>query len=712
MIPESSPSYGTGLLDLINQSVGVARTASLKLKLISRSQGFGCHASCCLPDLVSVVVTVFISKVFPICSQPMAQNNESLKSEPKSENAHLSCVNCLETPISSFDILNSYRPPGRNPSAVSAAAALILQAAVDSQNQRKQRSLSNVSPLSNPILKVQCPSPPDDNAAAAAAAAAVSMISRPMSHSPNTNSKITAALALAMAASSPPSTCPSSSSSGQLAEQCSAEFRSENPSQSIGMLFRSPVGGYESVDGGGNGEFNFPPTSLNSGNIPSFASLNSSTVPPELSASACLANAMLLPASLVTALGQTMHAGPYHQTSSPAYLPTIGNVSSSFSLTSNSDPATTFSVAMSAASPTNLDAGRFSSASRTSSVTLHEDGSRKREQRLLKNREAARECRRKKKEYVRFLERRVTILESQNQQLIDELQNMKALCAAAAAAGDGQLRLSGTGSAATACRTSPTAGIDRRQADGVDYVDAASPRPTHPSTATGVPADCKLPSRIPAQDCESDHLSSPDRQQFGNRTTANLFSTGGCAPDTKLPSIGGGSRGQLVADLAFLKSASERPPGSSVAAAAASHGALLLQSVASSALSSLKTRYSAPTSDDNFVRQSGRLPAKKMALADQDASPPLSQGSCVRVPETLGENHYGASDWYACEAGKNYSSVEQQRSVDPLSPRIPPLKRALRKLDIERHRLSLPADSLPHTTETVEKHEQIASAEQ
>ncbi|VDK29952.1 unnamed protein product [Dibothriocephalus latus] len=312
----------------------------------------------------------------------MAQNDDSLKSEPKSENTHLSCVNCLETPISSFDLLN-YRSPGRDPSAVSRAAALILQAAVDSQNQRKKRSLSSVSPLSNPILKVQCPSPPDDNAAAAAA---VSMISRPMSHSPNTNSKITAALALAMVASSPPSTCPSSSSSGQLAEQCSSEFRGENPPQSIGMLFRSPVGGYESVDGGGNSEFNFPPTSLNSGNISSFTSLNSNTVPSELSASACLANAMLLPASLVTALGQSMHAGSYHQTSSPAYLSTIGNVSSNFSLTSNSDPATTFSVAMSAASPSNVDTGRFSSTSRTSSVTLHEDGSRKREQRLLKNR--------------------------------------------------------------------------------------------------------------------------------------------------------------------------------------------------------------------------------------------------------------------------------------------------------------------------------------
>ncbi|VDD78244.1 unnamed protein product [Mesocestoides corti] len=44
-------------------------------------------------------------------------------------------------------------------------------------------------------------------------------------------------------------------------------------------------------------------------------------------------------------------------------------------------------------------------------------------------REAARECRRKKKEYVRCLERQVTILQNQNHQLIEELQKMKALCA-------------------------------------------------------------------------------------------------------------------------------------------------------------------------------------------------------------------------------------------------------------------------------------------
>ena len=45
----------------------------------------------------------------------------------------------------------------------------------------------------------------------------------------------------------------------------------------------------------------------------------------------------------------------------------------------------------------------------------------------LSCREAARECRRKKKEYVRCLENRVAILESQNQALIGELRALKEL---------------------------------------------------------------------------------------------------------------------------------------------------------------------------------------------------------------------------------------------------------------------------------------------
>ncbi|XP_030632951.1 cyclic AMP-dependent transcription factor ATF-1 [Chanos chanos] len=56
-----------------------------------------------------------------------------------------------------------------------------------------------------------------------------------------------------------------------------------------------------------------------------------------------------------------------------------------------------------------------------------DDPQMKREIRLAKNREAARECRRKKKEYVKCLENRVAVLENQNKTLIEELKTLKDL---------------------------------------------------------------------------------------------------------------------------------------------------------------------------------------------------------------------------------------------------------------------------------------------
>ncbi|XP_078062864.1 cyclic AMP-dependent transcription factor ATF-1-like [Mustelus asterias] len=59
--------------------------------------------------------------------------------------------------------------------------------------------------------------------------------------------------------------------------------------------------------------------------------------------------------------------------------------------------------------------------------TKTEDATMKREIRLMKNREAARECRRKKKEYLKCLENRVLVLENQNKTLIEELKTLKDL---------------------------------------------------------------------------------------------------------------------------------------------------------------------------------------------------------------------------------------------------------------------------------------------
>jgi len=60
-------------------------------------------------------------------------------------------------------------------------------------------------------------------------------------------------------------------------------------------------------------------------------------------------------------------------------------------------------------------------------VNQAEEQARKREIRLMKNREAARECRNKKKEYIKCLENRVAVLENQNKALIEELKNLKEL---------------------------------------------------------------------------------------------------------------------------------------------------------------------------------------------------------------------------------------------------------------------------------------------
>ncbi|KAF4532218.1 hypothetical protein B566_EDAN004304 [Ephemera danica] len=68
-----------------------------------------------------------------------------------------------------------------------------------------------------------------------------------------------------------------------------------------------------------------------------------------------------------------------------------------------------------------------SGGSMQSAQQMAEEAARKRELRLLKNREAARECRRKKKEYIKCLENRVAVLENQNKALIDELKSLKEL---------------------------------------------------------------------------------------------------------------------------------------------------------------------------------------------------------------------------------------------------------------------------------------------
>ncbi|EHB08096.1 Cyclic AMP-dependent transcription factor ATF-1 [Heterocephalus glaber] len=63
----------------------------------------------------------------------------------------------------------------------------------------------------------------------------------------------------------------------------------------------------------------------------------------------------------------------------------------------------------------------------TSQTNKTDDPQLKREMKLMKNSEAAQECHRKTKEYVKCLENRVVILENQNKTLIEELKTLKDL---------------------------------------------------------------------------------------------------------------------------------------------------------------------------------------------------------------------------------------------------------------------------------------------
>ncbi|XP_058621030.1 cAMP responsive element modulator b isoform X1 [Onychostoma macrolepis] len=57
------------------------------------------------------------------------------------------------------------------------------------------------------------------------------------------------------------------------------------------------------------------------------------------------------------------------------------------------------------------------------------EASRKRELRLMKNRTAAKEYRRRKKDYVRSLEMRIAVIENQKQKMTEELDSLRQMCA-------------------------------------------------------------------------------------------------------------------------------------------------------------------------------------------------------------------------------------------------------------------------------------------
>lgn len=56
-----------------------------------------------------------------------------------------------------------------------------------------------------------------------------------------------------------------------------------------------------------------------------------------------------------------------------------------------------------------------------------EEASRKRELRLMKNRQAAKECRRRKREYINCLESHVAMLQEENKKLMEEINYLKGI---------------------------------------------------------------------------------------------------------------------------------------------------------------------------------------------------------------------------------------------------------------------------------------------
>ncbi|TSK34875.1 cAMP-responsive element modulator [Bagarius yarrelli] len=76
-------------------------------------------------------------------------------------------------------------------------------------------------------------------------------------------------------------------------------------------------------------------------------------------------------------------------------------------------------------SPTTSLLKSVAKASSSSSQKVGEDASRRKELRLIKNRQAAKESRRRKKEYIKYLEACASMLQLQNTKLREEINYMK-----------------------------------------------------------------------------------------------------------------------------------------------------------------------------------------------------------------------------------------------------------------------------------------------
>ncbi|XP_068438053.1 cyclic AMP-dependent transcription factor ATF-1-like [Clinocottus analis] len=118
---------------------------------------------------------------------------------------------------------------------------------------------------------------------------------------------------------------------------------------------------------------------------------------------------------------QTENPPPMYLPSTPLLQPQCSGESMNMVLTNNISPLPANSANLTASSSLPQKVVEARAHESVESV----DAGLKRVHRLIRNRDASRECRRKRKEYVKCLEDRLDMLENRNKTLIEELKAIK-----------------------------------------------------------------------------------------------------------------------------------------------------------------------------------------------------------------------------------------------------------------------------------------------
>ncbi|XP_036921618.1 cAMP-responsive element modulator isoform X1 [Sturnira hondurensis] len=179
-------------------------------------------------------------------------------------------------------------------------------------------------------------------------------------------------------------------------------------------IYQTSTGQYIAIAQGGTIQISKPGSDVVQG-LPALTVTNSGALPPGATIVQDTAQAadgtqqFFVPGSQVVVQDEETELAPSHMAAATGDMPTYQI---------RAPPTALPQGVVVAASPGSLH----------SPQQLAEEATRKRELRLMKNREAAKECRRRKKEYVKCLESRVAVLEVQNKRLIEELETLKNIC--------------------------------------------------------------------------------------------------------------------------------------------------------------------------------------------------------------------------------------------------------------------------------------------